>query len=87
MPSIELFERQTQSYKNKVLQKNAILRVAIEASNDNIWYKYVGDNGLFIGVENYQSSGEGEDVYRKAGLNEKEIVRTINRKMSEKGNK
>ena len=87
MPSIELFERQTQSYKNKVLQKNAKLRVAIEASNDTVWYKYIGDNGVFIGVENYQSSGEGEDVYRKAGFNEKEIVRTINRKMSEKGNK
>ncbi len=82
MPSIELFERQTQSYQNKILQKNAKLRVAIEASNDNIWYKYIGENGLFFGVNSYQCSGEGKEVYQKAGLNEKDILRLINKKLS-----
>ncbi len=81
-PCIELFEEQSTSYKNKVLQKNAKLRVAIEASNDKIWYKYVGDNGLVIGVNEYQGSGDGSQVYQKAGFNEKEILRTITKKLS-----
>ena len=81
IPSVDLFEKQSIAYKNKVLQKNAKLRVVIEASNDPVWYKYLGDNGLFIGVEDYQSSGDGNEVYAKAGFNEKEIIKKINKKM------
>ncbi len=81
MPCIELFEEQTQAYKNKVLQKSAKLRVAIEASNDKIWHKYVGENGLIIGVNDYQGSGKGEEVYSKAGFNEKDIVKAITKRL------
>ena len=81
-PCLEVFEEQSTSYKNRVLQKNAHLRVAIEASNDTKWYKYVGDNGLVIGVNNYQGSGNGAEVYSKAGFNEKDIIRQINRKLA-----
>jgi len=69
-----------------VLQKGASLRVAIEASNDSTWYKYLGDDGLFIGVEDYQGSGDGKEVYSKAGFNVKEIVRKITRKMTKSFN-
>ncbi len=86
MPSIEIFEKQSTVYKNKVLQKGASLRVAIEASNDATWYKYLGDDGLFIGVEDYQGSGDGKEVYSKAGFNVKEIVRKITRKMTKSFN-
>ena len=82
MPCIEVFEEQSNAYKNKVLQKSAKLRVAIEASNDNIWYKYVGDNGLVIGVNDYQGSGEGAEVYKKAGFTQKEIVRKIIKRLA-----
>ncbi len=81
MPSMEIFEKQSTFYKNKVLQKNSTLKVAIEASNDARWYKYIGENGLFIGIENYQGSGEGKEVYSNAGFNVKDIVRKINKKM------
>ncbi len=86
MPSIEIFEKQSTVYKNKVLQKGASLRVAIEASNDSTWYKYLGDDGLFIGVEDYQGSGDGKEVYSRAGFNVKEIVRKITRKMTKSFN-
>ena len=82
MPCIEVFEQQSSAYKNRVLQKSAKLRVAIEASNDKIWYKYVGDNGIVIGVSDYQVSGEGQEVYKKAGFNSKEIVKQITRKLT-----
>ena len=82
MPCIEVFEGQSSAYKNKVLQKNAKLKVAIEASNDNIWYKYVGDNGMVFGVNDYQGSGDGQEVYKKAGFTAKEIVRQITKRLS-----
>ena len=81
MPCIEVFEEQSNAYKNKILQKNAKLRVVIEASNDNVWYKYVGDNGLIIGINDYQGSGDGQEVYKKAGFSTKEIVKTIIRRL------
>lgn len=83
-PCVELFEEQSTAYKNKVLQKSARLRVAIEASNDNVWYKYVGDDGLVIGVNEYQKSADGKTIYNRAGFNEKDIVRAINKKLSKK---
>ena len=83
-PCLELFEEQSNSYKNKVLQKSAKLRVAIEASNDATWYKYVGENGLVISVNDYQGSGEGSQVYNRAGFNEKEIIKAINKKLNQK---
>lgn len=82
MPCVEIFEKQSQAYQNKVLQKNARVRVAIEASNDNVWYKYIGSDGLFVGVEDYQGSGNGSEVYSKAGFNQKEIIKRINKKLT-----
>lgn len=81
MPCIELFEKQSSAYKNKVLQKSAKVRVAIEASNDPIWYKYIGDEGIFVGVESYQGSGDGDEIYTSAGFNEKDIIKKINKKL------
>lgn len=83
-PCVELFEEQSTAYKNKVLQKSARLRVAIEASNDNVWYKYVGDDGLVVGVSDYQKSADGKTIYNRAGFNEKDIIRAINKKLSKK---
>ena len=77
-----MFENQSTVYKNKVLQKSATLKVALEASNDPTWYKFIGDNGLFIGVEDYQKSGDGKEVYQNAGFTVKDIIKKINRKMS-----
>ena len=80
-PCLEVFDKQSNAYKTKVLQKNAKLCVAIEASNDSIWYKYIGDNGLFIGVQDYLQSAPGEVVYAKAGFTVKNIVKEITNKL------
>ncbi|MBO5022152.1 MAG: transketolase [Clostridia bacterium] len=81
MPCIEVFEKQSYAYKNKVLQPNAKIRVAIEASNDAIWYKYIGTEGIFVGVNEYQGSGDGKEIYEKAGFAEKEIIKKITKKI------
>lgn len=85
-PCISEFEKQNNKYKNSVLLKNPKLKVAIEASNDNIWYKYVGENGLIVNVENYMCSGNGEEVYKKAGFDADKIAKQINNIISKKSN-
>ena len=79
MPSPTLFDKQSALYKAKVLGKG--LKVAIEASNDNIWYKFVGEDGIFVGVNDYQGSGDGQLVYKAAGFDVKGIVRMITKKL------
>ena len=79
MPCESVFDLQDKTYKNKVLLKNPTLKIAIEASNDNIWYKYVGEDGLIFNVTNYQHSGSGSEVYQKAGFNTSDIISKINK--------
>lgn len=79
MPCESIFANQEISYKNKVLLKNAKLKVAIEASNDTLWYKYVGEDGLIVGVNDYQTSGNGKEVYKNAGFDADKIANKINK--------
>ena len=79
MPCESIFASQDKTYKNKVLLKNPTLKIAIEASNDNIWYKYIGEDGLLVNVTEYQYSGPGSEVYQKAGFSKETIISKINK--------
>lgn len=79
MPCESVFSQQEKSYRNKVLLKNPVLKIAIEASNDNLWYKYIGESGLLVNVTDYQFSGSGSEVYQKAGFNTADIITKINK--------
>ncbi len=81
MPSIEMFEQQSAAYKNKVISRDAHLVLAIEASNDCKWLKVLGEKGAFFGVEDYQKSGTGEEVYESAGFVCKNIVKFAESKL------
>ena len=81
MPCESLFDSMPKTYKNKVRLKDAKLRVAIEASNDPIWYKYVGVDGLILGVDSYKSSGKSADVYEKSGYTISNIKTQIEKKL------
>ena len=81
MPCFEIFEKQSESYKEKVLQKHAKLKVAIEASSDTIWFKYLNEDDVCVQVEDYMHSGEGELVYQKAGFTVKQIIKRISKKL------
>lgn len=76
-PCLEEFERQTEQYKNSVLLRDAKVRVAIEASSDTVWYKYIGDDGKLINVTKFGKSGRGIDVYKKYGFAVNNIKKEI----------
>lgn len=84
VPNEKLFASQTANYKSKVLLPSPILRVAIEATNDNVWYKYIGQDGLLINVDSYQHSANGKEVYEKAGFNKENVVAKIKKAMKVK---
>jgi len=72
VPSIEVFEKQSQKYKNSVLKNDIKIRAAAEASNDKVWYKFVGADGVV-----FSSNGMGEDIKKDFNLNAKNFVAQI----------
>lgn len=78
-PCLEVFEKQSEQYKNSCLIKDAKARIAIEASSDNVWYKYLGDNGKLINITSFGKSGRGAEVYKKFGFSVANIKKEISK--------
>jgi transketolase len=68
MPSWELFEIQSDEYKNTVLPSTIKSRIAVEAGSSQGWEKYTGDSGLIIGIDCFGSSAPGEVAMREYGF-------------------
>lgn len=82
LPCWELFEAQTSEYRAQVLG-TASLRVAIEAASPFGWERYVGNEGLIIGVDHFGASAPGEDLYRNFGLTPEAIALRVREKLEE----
>ena len=76
MPSMELFDEQSEEYKAELLPKNTI-RVAIEASSEQAWYKYTGLDGLIVQMETFGLSGPAEEVFDHFGFTRDKILAKI----------
>ncbi|MFC1882713.1 transketolase, partial [Thermodesulfobacteriota bacterium] len=74
MPSWELFERTSQSYKDAVLPPNVTARVAVEAGISMGWERYVGSQGAVIGIDRFGASAPGSTVMDKYGMKAATIV-------------
>jgi transketolase len=74
MPSWELFERQPQSYRDKVLPPSVRARVSIEAAAPFGWERYVGLDGAIIGVTDFGTSAPGPVVMREFGFTPERVV-------------
>lgn len=79
-PCLEIFENQTEKYKNDVLSR-ANFRVSLEASNDNIWEKYIGNNGLKFSIENFGKSAKQNDLEQYFKFIPSEIAKAIKKQL------
>lgn len=67
MPSWELFEQQDAAYQSQVLD-GATHYVSIEAQSTLGWHKYIGRDGLAIGVDDFGISAPATDIANEYGL-------------------
>ena len=74
MPSWEIFEEQTEEYKEKVLPKEITNRLAVEAASSFGWHKYVGSNGKVLGLEDFGASAPGNELFERFGFTVDRIV-------------
>lgn len=77
MPSFELFDAQPDSYKAAILPPEVTKRVAIEAGAPLGWHKYVGLDGVVIGLERFGESADGAKVMEELGFNVDNVVAKV----------
>ncbi len=82
MPCMELFELQSKSYKTKIL-KETKFKISIEAGSSDCWKKYVGDNGVTFGIDEFGKSAPYKDIYKYFGL-ESTNIKNITKKLVKK---
>ena len=76
MPCVELFERQDKAYQAKVLP-DGVKRVSIEAGRTEAWYRFIGLDGLAIGVDRFGASAPASVLAEKYGLTAAKIAEQI----------
>ena len=82
VPCMELFELQSKSYKNKILEETKF-KISIEAGSSDCWKKYLGDNGIAFGIDQFGKSAPYKDIYKYFGL-ESTNIKNITIKLLEK---
>jgi len=73
LPCWELFDEQPPAYRQGVLGDG--LKVAIEAASDFGWEKYIGPDGIFIGMKSFGASAPAKDLYKHFGITAENVVK------------
>jgi transketolase len=74
MPCWELFEEQSQEYRDQVLPPSITARLAIEAGVRQGWDRYVGPNGDVICLDRFGASAPGDVALKELGFNVENVL-------------
>ena len=73
VPCFELFEEQSEEYRNSVIGE-APARVAVEAAVKQGWERFIGEKGAFVGMDSFGASGPYEDLFDHFGITADAVV-------------
>ncbi len=80
MPCQELFDNQNDEYKNKILESGNLI-VSVEAGSVACWKKYLKNEDLAIGIDEFGKSAPYKEIYDSMGLSSDKIVSLIQKKL------
>jgi transketolase len=72
--SWELFEEQSDEYKESVLPEAVTARISIEAGSTLGWQKYVGAQGKAIGIDKFGASAPAGKIYKEYGITVEGVI-------------
>jgi transketolase len=84
VPSWELFERQTQAYREEVLPPSVTARVSVEQGSTLGWDRYVGVTGRKIGMSTFGASAPLKDLQKKFGFDPGNVVTAAKEQLGRK---
>lgn len=76
MPSTNVFDRQSKTYRDSVLPQS-LPTVAVEAGSSDLWYKYVGRDGAVVGIDTYGASAPAGELFEYFGLTADKVVEAV----------
>ncbi|TVS91454.1 transketolase [Wolbachia pipientis] len=76
MPCWRLFDEQSDEYKAAILNNDSI-KVAIEAGSEMGWHKYIGSNGIFIGMKSFGESAPYKTLYEHFNISADHVVKCV----------
>jgi transketolase len=74
MPCLELFEAQSEEYKESILPKHLRIRLAVEAGASFGWHKYVGLDGDIIAIDRFGASAPADTLFKEFGFTTENVV-------------
>jgi len=77
VPSFDLFDRQSDAYKESILPNSCRKRVSVEMTSSFGWHKYVGLDGKCVSVEKFGASAPANKVIDEYGFNVANVVKTV----------
>lgn len=77
MPCMELFDAQSDEYKEQVLPKAVRARVVVEAASDFGWGKYIGLDGATVTMNSFGASAPAGVLFKKFGFTTEHVVETV----------
>ncbi len=74
MPCQELFDKQSEEYKNKILETESCVRISVEAGSIKGWAKYIKNKGDYVGLDSFGKSAPYKDIYNHFDITSDQIV-------------
>ncbi|MEX0599151.1 MAG: transketolase, partial [Rhodothermales bacterium] len=83
MPSWELFDEQSEAYREEVLPRSVTRRLAVEAGVAKGWERYVGLDGVVVGLDRFGASAPVEVVMEKFGFTVENVIERARQLLAE----
>lgn len=83
MPSCDVFDQQDEDYRESVLPSSCRKRLAVEAGHTHYWRKYVGLDGMVLGLDTFGESAPAKDVFEHFGITEEKLTGMLKQLLEE----
>jgi transketolase len=83
MPCWKIFEQQSDEYRNALIPSRGAMKISMEAGITHGWEKYVGANGLSIGINHFGASAPGRDLAQEFGFTVDQVEQKIRNHLAE----
>lgn len=78
MPCADIFLQQERAYRESILPRGVVARVAVEAGTSDFWWRFVGLNGAVIGIDTFGLSAPGSHLMKHFGFEESNVEKIVN---------
>ena len=77
MPCLEIYDQQSPEYKSQIIPERGCMKISIEAGITQGWEKYIGSNGLAIGIDHFGASAPYKDLAKEFGFTAAQVEKKV----------